>query len=231
MKTILESMKDKNDKIQKKLKDRKLFNKIYVWEKDPVLDSVDIDKALEVLAQKMPKHYFTNVEGIYIGQFPELIKRQLSALYEDNAIYITNNVMDTTDLLQNIVHEIAHAVEETLGDKIHNNQDLIYEFVVKREKLKEILGLNGFDTKNQNFVEIDFSEDFDEYLYQEIGYPVLNTLTTNLFVSPYGATCYREYFANGFEHFYLDDFTSVKEISPKLYALLSKIETLKYWRE
>jgi hypothetical protein len=123
MKTILESMKDKNDKIQKKLKDRKLFNKIYVWEKDPVLDSVDIDKALEVVAQKMPKHYFTNVEGIYIGQFPELIKRQLSALYEDNAIYITNDVMDTTDLLQNIVHEIAHAVEETLGDKIHNNQE------------------------------------------------------------------------------------------------------------
>lgn len=231
MKTIIESIKEKNDKIQKKLKDRKLFNKIYVWERDPVSEAVDIDKALEIIARKMPKHYFSNVEGIYIGQFPELIKRDLTALFEDSAIYITNNVFDTTDLLQNMVHEIAHAVEETIGDKIHYNQELIHEFVVKREKLKEILGLNGFDTKDYNFNEIDYNQDFDVYLYQDIGYPVLNTLTANLFVSPYGATCYREYFANGFEHFYLDDYTTVKSISPKLYSLLSKMETPKFWRE
>jgi hypothetical protein len=231
MKTLLESMKDKNNKIQKKLKDRKLFNKIHVWEKDAVADSVDIDKALETIAQKLPQHYFSNIDGIYIGQFPELVKRQLSAVYEDGAIYVSNDVVNTTDLLQNIIHEMAHAIEQALGEKIQDNQELIHEFVSKREKLKEILGINGFETKNQNFLEIDFNENFDQYLYQEIGYPVLNTLTANLFISPYGATCYREYYANGFEHFYLENFISVKTISPKLYSLLSKIETLKFWRE
>ena len=155
MKTLTESMKDKNDKIQKKLKDRKLFNKIHVWEKDAVADSVDIDKALETIAQKLPQHYFSNIDGIYIGQFPELVKRQLSAVYEDGAIYVTNDVVNTTDLLQNIIHEMAHAIEQALGEKIQDNQDLIHEFIVKREKLKEILGINGFETKNQNFLQID----------------------------------------------------------------------------
>lgn len=225
MKTLIESMKENSDKIKKKLKDRKLFNKIYVWEKDPVSDEVDIDAALAVIANKIPKHFFSDVEGLYIGQFPELISRQLNALYSDNAIYISNNIPDTEDLIRNIVHEVAHSINESYYEIIEDGGDLLREFIQKRKQLKNILYVNKYDT-NQDFLEPEYNEQFDQYLYQEIGYPVLNTLTANLFVSPYGATSFQEYFANGFEYYYLNDYTVVKNISPVLYSVLSKIENL-----
>jgi hypothetical protein len=218
-------MKENSDKIKKKLKDRKLFNKIYIWEKDAVPDEVDIDKALAIIANKIPKHFFADVEGIYIGQFPELINRNLNALFSDNAIYISNNIVDTDDLIKNITHEVAHAINESYYEIIEESDELLREFLLKRKQLKNILQINKYETK-QDFTNPEYDEQFDEYLYQQIGYPVLNTLTVNLFVSPYGATSFQEYFANGFEHYYLNDYIAVKTVSPVLYSVLSKIENL-----
>ncbi len=226
MKTIVESIKEKNEKIKKKLKDRKLFNRIYVWEKDAVPEEVDIDKALAVLVSKIPKPFFTNVEGIYIGQFPELNKRSLNALFQDNAIYITNLLMDTDDLVKNIVHEIAHAIEEQYDEYIIENDKLRREFLTKRKQLKKILSLNHYVVAEQDFDNLEYDQRFDEFLYQEVGYPVMHTLTANLFVSPYAATSYKEYFANGFEHYYLNDFLAVKQISPNLFNAITKIENI-----
>ncbi len=226
MKTITESMKEKNDKVAKKLKNRRLFNRIYVWEKDPVFDEVDIDFGLAQIVGKIPKSYFNGIDSIFIGQFPELINRNLNALYQDNAIYVSNSIMDTDELIKNIVHELAHSVEEQFRDLIDEYEQVQDEFFVKRRQLKKVLHLNGYDVDGQEFENTEYDAKFDEYLYQHIGYPILHTLTANLFVSPYAATSYNEYFANGFEHYYLNDFTSVKQISPKLFLLLSKIESL-----
>ncbi len=226
MKTIIESMKEKNDKLSKKLKNRRLFNRIYIWEKDPVFDEVDIDAALAKIVGKIPKNYFSNIDSIFIGQFPELINRNLNALFQDNAIYISNMIMDTEELVKNIVHELAHAVNDEFRDLIDDNDSVMNEFFVKRRQLKKTLHLNGYEVENQNFENLEYDQNFDNYLYQEIGYPIMHTLTSNLFVSPYAATSYKEYFANGFEHYYLNDFTLVKDISPKLFSLLSKIESL-----
>jgi hypothetical protein len=226
MKTIIESMKDKNDKIIKKLKDRRLFNRIYVWEKDPVSPEVDIDLGLQKIIKLLPKNYFNNIDSIFIGQFPELNKRNLNALYQDNAIYISNNIFSTQELMKNLVHELAHAVHDEYCDAIDENDAVIDEFFIKRRQLKKILHLNGYKTEQQNFENVEYDPNFDTYLYQEIGYPIMHTLTTNLFVSPYAATSYKEYFANGFEHYYLNDFTSVKQISPKLYKLINVLESL-----
>jgi hypothetical protein len=226
MKTIIESMHEKNDKLKKKLKDRKLFNKIYVWERDPVSDEVDIDKALQVIAAKIPKHFFTEVEGIYIGQFPELTKRNLNALFQDGAIYVSNTIFDTEDFLKNVIHEVAHSIEQTYNELIYDDLDVIQEFIAKRRQLKKILELNGYKTTKQDFDNLNYDQNFDIYLYQDIGYPILHTLTTNLFVSPYAATSFREYLANGFEHYYITDYVGVKSISPKLFLLISKLENL-----
>jgi hypothetical protein len=48
-------------------------------------------------------------------------------------------------------------------------------------------------------------------------------MTRGLFVSAYACTSLREYFANGFEEFYLGDRNYLNTISPKLY---SKIKNL-----
>jgi len=44
-----------------------------------------------------------------------------------------------------------------------------------------------------------------------------------LFVSPYGATSIQEYFANGFEKYYLDNPGRVRIISPVLYEKITEI--------
>ena len=96
---------------------------------------------------------------------------------------------------------------------------------MKRMKLKEILQANGYDVSKQNFENLEYDEKFDFYLYEEIGYPALTTLTVNLFCSPYGATSIREYFANAFENFFMKEPRYVKKLSPKVYnkiVLLSK---------
>jgi multisubunit Na+/H+ antiporter MnhB subunit len=76
----------------------------------------------------------------------------------------------------------------------------------------------------ESFFNPEYSEEFDEFLYMLVGYPVLTTLTNNLFVSPYGATSLREYFANAFEEYFgRSNFRTVKLISP---AISDKIEML-----
>ncbi len=225
--SIMESMKQKT---KFKPKERKLFNKIYVWEKDPFSEDVDLDVALEKIVKIIPKHFFRNVEGIYIGQFPELIDRSLNAMYADNAIYISSSILNTEELVINIVHEIAHSMEETIAQFVGTEDQIANEFLVKRNQLKKILHANGYNVSKQDFDNLEYDEKFDEFLYNEVGYPVMNTITANIFVSPYGATCYREYYANGFEHYFLNDFSSVKTISPRLFDLLTKIQKTSFFK-
>ena len=73
------------------------------------------------------------------------------------------------------------------------------------------------DIAEKDFLNIDYSKEFDEFLYREVGYDKLTFFTMGLFVSPYGATSYREYFANAFEHYFLTDPQYVKIISPAAY--------------
>ena len=63
----------------------------------------------------------------------------------------------------------------------------------------------------------EYNQKFDEFLADVVGYPTLLTLTMGLFVSPYGATSYREYFANGFEHYFLEYPEYIKSTSPAVY--------------
>ena len=61
----------------------------------------------------------------------------------------------------------------------------------------------------------------------EVGYPVLSAMTVNLFYSPYGSTSIREYFANGFEAFYMqEDINRLKKISPELYKKIIEISKI-----
>ena len=50
----------------------------------------------------------------------------------------------------------------------------------------------------------EYNKKFDNFFANEVGYPTLLSLTMGLFVSPYGATSIQEYFANGFEKYFLE---------------------------
>ena len=126
-------------------------------------------------------------------------------------------------MIDDIIHEMAHAAEELYLDLIYGDGLIEQEFKGKRIRLYYLLNEEGFDIDLKTFEEISYSYDFDNLLYKEIGYPILATLTSGLFVSPYGATSIREYFANGFEEFFLGDRGYLKRISPQLFTKIMEI--------
>ena len=69
----------------------------------------NIQKRLE----RIPSHLFYNIDIIYVGQFKDLNDRDVKAVYDNGAIYVTNVQKDEEDLYDDILHEIGHAVEKT----------------------------------------------------------------------------------------------------------------------
>ena len=70
---------------------------------------------------------------------------------------------------------------------------------------------------------MEYDKYIDMFLYETVGYDILNQLVVNIFVSGYAATSVREYFARGFEEYLLGDKESLKRISPVLYTTINKL--------
>ena len=145
-------------------------------------------------------------------------------MYSDGALYISNVQDDNSDLKDDIVHEIAHAVEEKYGQFLYSDEDITNEFLLKRKKLKEILSFQDYDMSGLNFFETEYDEEFDNFLYNDIGYDALQMLAVELFINPYAITSLREYFSTGFEEYYLENRLYLKDLSPYVYRKLSLLE-------
>ena len=184
-------------------------------------DEVNIDEFIEKIEEKIPRHLLGDIDIVYIGDFPSLEGR--TATFADGAIYISNREATTHDMLESVIHEIAHSIESKFGAFIYGDNKLRNEFLGKREKLKDILDAQGYEIPEKYYLNSEYSKAFDEFLSDSIGYPVLLALTMGLFASPYGATSLREYFANGFEKYYLGEGHRVKEVSPVLYNILNSL--------
>ena len=190
--------------IQKSLSERKeysLFNHITVFIKDPLTEDIDLTTVIAKVEKLIPRQLTSEVDTIIVGRFDFLLDREVTAHFKDGAIYISNEQRTEEGLLEDLIHEISHAVESAYGQEIYADLTLRQEFVGKRERLYKALKYNNLltgDIKYQDFENIEFSTKFDMFLYKDVGYPKLRTMIMGLFVSPYGATSLREYFATGF---------------------------------
>jgi len=203
------------------MKNRKEYfiNGVLLFVNDPLPEGVDINLVKKRIEKKVPKRLFQNLDYIYVGDFPELKLRDVQSAYMRGAIYITNEEQTNESLYNSIIHEIAHSIESTFGPKIYSDNRVAEEFILKRKKLKIILKSEGHEFEDPEvFLRIEYNPEFDSFLYKNVGYEKLNQLCVGLFASPYGATSLREYFANGFEHFYLGDREYLQKICPKLYS-------------
>lgn len=198
-------------------KEKMLANKIPVVIKDQLPGDIDLQFILDTVEKKIPEHFLYGVDIIYVGDFEEFKDREINALYKNGALYITNKQSNNEDMIDDIFHEIAHACEESYFSLIYSDGKIQDEFVAKRKKLFDILTQEGYNVSIGDFLNTDYSEEFDELLHKEIGYEKLTFFTMGLFVSPYGATSWREYFANGFEHYFLEYPEYIKNISPAVY--------------
>ena len=204
------------------------FNDTFVYVKDPLPDNIDVSHVLEKIQRRVSSHLTNNIDSIFIGEFDDFIERGTNAFYKDGAIYVSNLQDDGDDMVDDIVHEISHSVEKTFSMYIYASGSLEEEFLGKRKRLYNMLVASEAKIlpEESDFDNPEYSLEFDEYLYQDLGYPLLSNLTMGLFNSPYAITSLSEYYANGFEEYFLRDKRHLKLVSPVLYNVIEELENL-----
>tara|TARA_R110002020_G_scaffold160473_2_gene344926 strand:+ start:1702 stop:2409 length:708 start_codon:yes stop_codon:yes gene_type:complete len=219
-KIITESLKSSAE--QKK--EYYLFGKL-LYLKDPFISSLNVQATIETLESKIPEHLFAEVDEILVGDFDFLHERSIEAAYKDGAIYITNQIQTEDDLVENILHEISHSLEYPYGQMIYGDMKIHSEFLGKRKRLESILRAEGYDTTDYDFSSVEYEETLDAFFLSEVGYPALNNLIMGLFVSPYAATSLKEYWAVGFEDYFIEDREYLQKVSPQLFNKIEGVIT------
>ena len=210
----------------KKLRNHYKLHEIDIFIKDPLPPGIDPNVVFSYISQKIPSLFFRGIDIIYIGQFDMFKEREINAVFQDGAIYVSNNQDSNQDLIDDIIHEIAHAVEEQYRDLIYKDQLLKNEFIAKRKRLYWILQSNDYKpyAKIQNTYHYD--KEIDIYFFKDIGYESMWYIISGLFPTPYSTTSLREYFAVGFEEFYMGDTNTLQKECPILFSKLIELDFL-----
>jgi len=221
MKWLNESM-DKS----KKLKDTYSLHDIEIFIKDQFPESINVDFVLKYIKARIPYELLRGVDMIYVGKFKHLDEKEANAIYMDGAIYLTNEQDDDMDLIDDIVHEIAHSVEELYGHGIYDDGAVQREFLGKRKRLFADLKANDYAPPEELQYETDYTQKIDDYLYQDVTYDAMWHFVGGLFPSPYAATSLREYFARGFEEYVIGNKQELAQLCPVLSRKLNQLHTM-----
>ncbi len=184
---------------------------------------INFPEAIKKALSLVPDHLRTEFDYIQVGEIPEFKERQINALTMNGVIYITGQQSDQQDIIDDIVHEIAHTLEEKYGYEIYADGKMEREFITKRTTLMNRMSSHGIECDESLFLDAEYSKSFDEFLYTEVGYPTLVSLSMDLFMTPYGVTSIREYWAEGFERYFMGDSSSLKKTCPTLYLKIEGI--------
>ena len=213
----------------KNLKDRKeetIFGNIPVYIIEELPDHINLQAVLKRIEDLIPEHFVYGIDSIYVEHLKEFTNRSVNAVFKGGSIYVTNFQDNDADMFDDIVHEIAHSVEQLFKKQIYKDDAVKKEFLGKRKRLLDLLKQEGYTEYITAFNNANYSRAFDEYLHQTIGYPLLQTLTQGLFLSPYSVTSLREYFAIGFEEYFIKDRDYLKRVSPQLYNKIELVAEL-----
>jgi hypothetical protein len=220
---IAESLKKQSEQ----RREFRLFGRLFYLH-EPFIFPIDVPAVIDDLETIIPSHLFEEVDEIMIGDFDFLQQSGREAEFRDGAIYVTSQIASEKDLVENITHELSHSIENKYGHLIYGDMTLHSEFLGKRNRLKSILNANGWPAMEQDFSNTEYDEEFDLFLYEDIGYIKLNAYITGLFVSPYAVTSLAEYWAVGFEDYFIGDREYVQNTSPQLF---SKIEGVLFYED
>mgnify|MGYP004456145553 FL=1 len=204
------------------LKELKIHNKP-VQALKPFENKIDFVFVITQVERLVPEHLMNNIDAFYVGNFKEFAKnsREFNAMYKDGAIYISPDQDNEEDLLDDIIHEIAHSLENEYRDIIYGDNTLEFEFLGKRKTLHYLVDKPILDMVYYN--NPDYNATFDKHLYKDIGYDKLRLISAELFYSPYAITSLREYWANGFENYLLGDKLALRDLSPALFSKITEI--------
>lgn len=199
---------------------------IHVYFKEPLhSDDINSEKVVAEVESVIPTHLLSEIEMIIVGWFDEFEERELTAFYDSGTIFLSYMQNDEESMLDNIIHEISHSLETPNGYLLYGDHKLKDEFLRKRKHLHDILWAKNFKAPEAFFMNPEYDEEFDMFLYEKVGYDKLTSLTQGLFINPYAATSLREYFATGFSEFYMNsNHNFLKKISPELYKKLLMLQ-------
>tara|TARA_R110000824_G_scaffold5923_7_gene27127 strand:- start:16101 stop:16808 length:708 start_codon:yes stop_codon:yes gene_type:complete len=219
----ISSNKSKKDYFSKEFH----MNGVDVHVEEPLPDHVDIEQCLKHVFSKIPEHFLLNLNSIRVGQYDEFFERKINAFYKDGTLYITNEQDDNSDMIDDIMHEIAHSVEDLAKEEIYEDMLVEKEFLGKKKRILDLLKEYGYTITSEEYNTTKYNTEFDNFLFSDVKYPLLKNLSMGLFVSPYSLTSLREYFATGFEEYFLGDKNYLKKISPVLYSKIKSITNIK----
>tara|TARA_R110002051_G_scaffold229077_1_gene291134 strand:+ start:83 stop:757 length:675 start_codon:yes stop_codon:yes gene_type:complete len=211
---IEESIKKGN-----KMRDHFSLSGIDVFVKDQLPREIDTSFVFEYIRSRIPFFFMSGIDIIYIGQFPMMKKRDINAYFEDGAIYVTNDQDDEMDMIEDIIHEISHAVESNHQEFIYSTGAIQREFIAKRARLNDLLS-QKFNVPKDFNTNFEYDKGIDDFLYRNVGYDALNQICVNIFPSAYAVTSLSEYWAKGFEELFIGDPAVLRDICPVLFRTL-----------
>lgn len=226
---IKQYIKESASRVKKNLKSFHMLNgKVLVTVKDTLPKDFNIQATFKAVESRLPEKLFFLIDHIIIGDHPIFKQKKVNAYYRENTLFITPDQKDSMDMVDDIIHEIAHVIEDHYHDQIYGDRAIEEEFLTKRALLLDILKQSGYINKEdiKLFKGLKFNDVFDNLLYKKIGYPVLSKLITNLFLGPYSITSIREYFAVAFEE-YFTDYIGAKEarkVCPEVFKKIKMLE-------
>jgi len=208
-----------------------LFNKVPIIIQDrlKVENDFNISDLVKNLESLLPIIFKSIIKSIIILDSPVFDEREVNAFYQDSTLYISNEQDDLNDIIDDIVHEFAHALEVYFESELYGDGQIKDEFLKKRTLLKHILKYEGLDVDNYDFNMLDYTKTLDDFFYKTVTYEKINNLTNHgLLITPYAITSLQEYFATGFEEYILGDGRELSNISPKLFAKIKNILEFQY---
>ena len=212
---IHESMKR-----SRRMRDHFSLNGVSVIIKDALPQEVNLEFALNYIAARVPFYLTQNIEIIYVGKFPEMEEREINAFYENDAIYVTNEQEEEMDMIEDIIHEISHAVEQNNQEFIYESGQLQREFLGKRRALSNLLS-RKYKVPADFDIDVEYDRAIDDFLFRDVGYDALNQICVGIFPSAYACTSISEYWAKGFEELFIGETNDLKQMCPVLYRTLA----------
>jgi len=202
-----------------------VYGRIPIYFKNPLTRQINIDSVAGRIENLLPATMLRNISAIAIGDYDSLNDRAVDSVYNKKIIYLTNVQDNEEDILENVVHEVAHSLEEIYAESIYGDLILRKEFLKKRRQLYGELS-KKYTLEEKYFRKTTYTKYLDNLLFKKIGYDALSHFTDPIMVSPYSATSLREYFSEGFEKYYMGEQQLVQDLSPGLYAKIKSLEEI-----
>ena len=190
-------------------------------------EDINLSKVLITLKGSVPSAYFKKLNGIKVLDLEEFEERNISAKYssDDQILYVSAQRQDSNaDMLDDLIHEIGHHAEFLYDDFIYGDNIIRDEFHLKRMELRFEVAADVDDYTQFDFKDVAYDPEFDTFLYKRIGKEKIKMMTAGMFVRPYQAMSLREYFAVGFEQYYLGNHKALHRDCPVLYKRLEELD-------